>query len=83
MRAIVTVVGPDRVVTEVAHPIMVGEDFSLYLQQVPGAFLFLSSANPAKGTDAAHHSPSFDVDEDVLWLGTAAFVNLAERFLNG
>lgn len=76
-------VGPERVVTAVEHPIMVGEDFSLYLQKVPGAFLFLSSANPEKGTDAAHHSPTFDVDEDVLWMGSAAFVNIAERFLNG
>lgn len=63
-------------------PSMIGEDFSLYLQQVPGAFFFLSSANPEKGTDQAHHHPKFDVDEDVLWKGSASFVAIAEKYLN-
>lgn len=77
------VVGSERVITQVEHPNMGGEDFAYYLAEVPGAFLFLSSANPAKGTDVTHHNPKFNVDEDVFWMGAAAFVNLAERFLNG
>ena len=71
------------VITEVEHPNMGGEDFAYYLNEVPGAFMFLSSANPAKGTDVAHHNPKFNVDEDVFWMGSAAFVNIAEKFLNG
>jgi len=62
-------------------PSMIGEDFSLYLQKIPGAFLFLSSANPEKGTDKPHHHAKFDVDEDVLWKGSASFVAIAEKFL--
>lgn len=62
-------------------PSMIGEDFSLYLREVPGAFLFLSSANPEKGTDKPHHHAKFDVDEDVLWKGSASFVAIAEKFL--
>ena len=81
--AVKEVIGDEMVVTEVPHPNMGGEDFAYYLQEVPGAFMFLSSANPAKGTDVAHHNPKFDVDEDVFWIGTAAFVNIAEKFLNG
>ncbi len=77
------VVGDDMVITEVEHPNMAGEDFAYYLNQVPGAFMFLSSANPAKGTDVAHHNPKFNVDEDVFWMGSACFVNIAEKFLNG
>ena len=81
--AVKEVIGDDMVVTEVPHPNMGGEDFAYYLQEVPGAFMFLSSANPEKGTDVAHHNPKFDVDEDVFWIGTAAFVNITEKFLNG
>lgn len=77
------IVGDGKVITQVEHPNMGGEDFAYYLQEVPGAFLFLSSANPAKGTDIAHHNPKFNVDEDVFWMGSAAFVNIAEKFLNG
>lgn len=77
------IVGEDMVITEVEHPNMGGEDFAYYLGEVPGAFMFLSSANPAKHTDIAHHNPRFNVDEDVLWEGSAAFVGIAEKFLNG
>ena len=77
------VVGADMVITEVENPNMGGEDFAYYLNEVPGAFMFLSSANPAKGTDIAHHNPKFNVDEDVFWMGSATFVNIAEKFLNG
>ena len=77
------VVGDDMVITEVEHPNMGGEDFAYYLAEAPGAFMFLSSANPAKGTDVAHHNPKFNVDEDVFWMGSACFVNIAEKFLNG
>lgn len=62
---------------------MAGEDFAYYLLKVPGAFMFLSSANPEKETDIAHHNPKFDLDEDVFWMGSAAFVNITEKFLNG
>ena len=44
--------------------------------------MFLSSSNPAKGTDVSHHNPKFDVDEDVLWDGSAVFVAIVEEFLN-
>ena len=77
------VVGEDHVITSVEHPNMGGEDFAYYLAEVPGAFMFLSSSNPAKGTDVAHHNPKFNVDEDVFWMGSATFVNIAEKFLNG
>ena len=80
--AVKEVIGDEMVITEVPHPNMGGEDFAYYLQEVPGAFMFLSSANPEKGTDIAHHNPKFNVDEDVFWIGTAAFVNIAEKFLN-
>ena len=72
----------DRLITSREFPNMGGEDFAFYLGKVPGAFMFLSSSNPEKGTDIAHHNCKFNVDEDVLWQGSAAFVAIAEKYLN-
>jgi amidohydrolase len=45
---------------------MGSEDFAFFSEQVPGCFIFVGSANPAKGLDAPHHHPRFDIDEGVL-----------------
>jgi amidohydrolase len=79
--AAVEVVGADNVITSRPAPNMAGEDFAYYLMERPGAFMFLSSANPAKHTDIPHHNPKFDVDEDVLWNGSAVFVSIVEKYL--
>lgn len=75
------VLGEDEVITKVAAPNMGGEDFAYYLEKLPGAFMFLSSANAEKGCDVAHHNPKFKIDEDVLWEGPAVFCRIAENFL--
>ena len=80
-KAAKNVLGEDKVITEVKAPNMGGEDFAYYLEKLPGAFMFLSSSNPAKGTDVSHHNPKFDVDEDVLWEGAAVFTAIVEEFL--
>lgn len=69
---------PDAVVE--VPPTMGGEDFSRYLEVVPGSFFFLGTANEAKGLTASIHSPHFQVDEDVLPLGAAALSRLAVAF---
>jgi len=74
--------GKDRVITSMPAPIMGGEDFAYYLSQKPGAFMFLSSANAEKHTNGPHHNAHFNIDEDVLYMGSAAYVSLAEDFLN-
>ena len=58
-------------------PIAASEDFSYFLQNRPGAFVFVGSSNEAKGITAQHHSPRFDVDEDALPRGTELLVRLA------
>jgi amidohydrolase len=59
------------------------EDFSLYLQRVPGLFFFLG-VTPA-GQDpsrvAANHSPRFFADEGALKTGVRALANLAVDFM--
>ena len=77
----IKVLGREKVLTQMEHPLMSSDDFSCYLGEIPGAYLFLSSSNPEKGTDLDHHTCRFDIDEDVLWEGTAVFTQIAEDFL--
>jgi len=58
-------------------PGMGGEDFAFYLEKVPGAFLFLGIRNEKRGTISPHHSPTFDVDEDVLEKGVKFFLGVS------
>src|SRR6059036_1480049 len=60
------VVGKNRVIDGVRT--MGGEDMSVYLAKVPGAFAFVGLAPPA-GKGAPHHSPTFDIDEESLTIG--------------
>lgn len=79
-RAAQKVVGEDFVQT--AFPSNMGsEDFSEYLALRPGAFYFLSSAAD-DATRVPHHNPRFNIDESVLWKGSAVFVSIAEEYLN-
>ncbi|MEM9271390.1 MAG: M20 family metallopeptidase [Cyanobacteria bacterium P01_F01_bin.143] len=58
---------------------MGGEDMSFFLQQVPGCYFFLGSANPDKGLAYPHHHPRFDFDETVLAMGVEIFVRCIEN----
>lgn len=64
------------------EPWMASESFSYNLALYPGVFAFLGMKNPEKGVGAEHHNEKFDIDEDVLPLGSAAAVAYAYEFLN-
>jgi amidohydrolase len=72
-------VGKENIVW--VKPAMGGEDFSYYLQKVPGAFFMLGNRNEAKGTIHPYHSSLFDIDEDILPLGVEMFVRIIDEFL--
>lgn len=63
---------------------MGGEDFSFYLQNVPGSFLFVGAApEDAELGDIPHHSPFYNFDERALSVGTSIFIQLIEdRLVN-
>ena len=61
---------------------MGGEDMSFFLNEVPGCYFFLGSANPDKGLAYPHHHPRFDFDETALAMGVEIFVRSVEKFLN-
>ncbi len=64
------------------EPVLGGEDFSRFLQEAPGTFYFLGTANPKKGCVYPNHSSRFKVDEDVLKFGAASLAMLAYEFGN-
>ncbi len=55
---------------------MGGEDFAFYLNKTKGAFISLGIYNEEKGIIHPHHHPKFNVDEEVLWKGTAIYTLL-------
>ncbi len=59
---------------------MGGEDMSFFLQEVPGCYFFLGSANAEKKLDYPHHHPRFDFDENALPMGVEIFVRCVEKF---
>ena len=61
------------------NPIMGGEDFAYYLQEVPGTFVFMGGANKKKGIHSKLHSANFNIDENALPLGTALLYSLATK----
>ncbi|HHY35096.1 MAG TPA: amidohydrolase [Firmicutes bacterium] len=74
------VVGPENVCR--IEPVMGGEDMAYYLQRVPGTFFGIGSGNPEKGIVYPHHHPKFDIDESVLHIGTAVFVQVCLDFFS-
>jgi len=60
---------------------MGGEDMSYFLEKVPGCFAFVGSAPPGTGRAAPHHSPTFDIDEESLVIGSELLTQTAIRYL--
>jgi amidohydrolase len=59
---------------------MAGEDMSFFLQEVPGCYFFLGSANLSQNLAYPHHHPRFDFDETALSMGVEIFVRCVEKF---
>ena len=70
------VVGAKNVVT-LQNPMMGAEDFAYFTEAFPGAFLWIGSANEAKGLAQQNHQPHFDFDEDALAVGIKVLCGLA------
>lgn len=60
---------------------MGAEDFSVYMENMPGVFGFLGARNLEKGINCVHHHPAFDVDEDTFPNGTAIYAQFAMDYL--
>ncbi len=67
-----SVVGAANV--ETLEPMMGGEDFAYYLQQLPGTFFFVGGRNPELNAIYPHHHPRFDVDERSMLVTGRTFI---------
>jgi amidohydrolase len=72
--------GEDALV-ELDKPVMGGEDFSYFIQEVPGTFYFIGTRNEEKGIVHGLHHPRFDIDEDVLSKASAVMAQTAILYL--
>ena len=75
-KAVVELYGENKLI-ELTEPSMGGEDFAYYLKKVPGAYFRLGTYNKEKGVIYPLHSAKFDIDEDILPIGSALMTYLA------
>jgi len=60
---------------------MGADDMSLFLNAVPGCYVFVGAANRERGLDRPHHSPTFDFDERAMDVGVQVLTSVALEFL--
>ena len=85
-RVMVDLVGAENVLE--FEPTMGAEDFSYYLQAIPGAY-FLIGNGDGEHREGGHglgpcmlHNPSYDFNDDLIPLGANLWVNLVKRWLS-
>ena len=71
-----SVVGAEHVVT-MENPVMASEDFSVVLQRVPGAMVFLGTRPAGDGAPQPLHSTRMMLDEEQLATGAALHAAVA------
>ena len=79
-RAALTVWGKDNLVERPAS--MTSEDFSLYLEAVPGVMVFLGTSDGTRKTSWPLHHECFDLDESALLNGSRLYAAYALEWLN-
>jgi len=60
---------------------MGSEDMAFMMDDIPGCFVFVGSANPRLQLDAKHHHPKFDFDEAALPKAAALVATTAAELL--
>lgn len=61
---------------------MGSEDMAFIMEEVPGCYIFVGSANHEKRLDASHHHPRFDFDENALINGVSLLTASSFDLLN-
>jgi hippurate hydrolase len=60
-------------------PAMTGEDFSWFLREVPGAFVWIGNGDAGGGREL--HNPSYDFNDSILPAASAWLAEVAKRAL--
>jgi amidohydrolase len=56
---------------------MAAEDFAYYTQEIDGCFYRLGTRNESKGITSGVHTPTFDIDEEALEIGSGLMAFIA------
>ena len=72
------VVGPENAVDGPLK--VVSEDYSLFLERVPGCYYFVGSRNEDKGLVWGHHHMKFDIDEEAMGIGVETMTRTVLRY---
>lgn len=67
--------GDDSLDTQIPLPIMASEDFSYYLQEIPGAFALIGAGTPGQQAYPCH-SPFYDFNDDLIEPVTRLYAQL-------
>jgi amidohydrolase len=62
---------------------MASEDMAFMMQDIPGCYCLIGSANSARGLDAKHHQPEFNFDEQAMTQSAALLVSAVHELQNG
>jgi len=62
-------------------PAMTGEDFSWFLQEVPGAFVWIGNGPAEDGREL--HNPGYDFNDAILPVASGFLAEVAKRALAG
>jgi amidohydrolase len=81
VQAVVGQVLPDAII-DPNERTMGSEDMSYMMEDIPGCYFFIGSANHEKGLDAAHHHPKFDFDESALPRAAALMASAVVEFMD-
>ncbi|GIO30631.1 MULTISPECIES: amidohydrolase [Paenibacillus] len=60
--------------------IMPAEDFSYYLQRIPGCFMFVGAGNESLQAVYPHHHPRFDFDESAMLGAAKLLVSMTQSY---
>jgi amidohydrolase len=78
-RRLTSLFDDERLTVDLRQPSLGGEDFSFYLEHVPGSYLRLGVAPPDVAEPAALHTSLFDIDEGALAVGIRLMVHAVLR----
>lgn len=71
-KCVKSILGEDSIYE--AFPVMAGEDFAVYTENIPGALFFLGMKDESRGINTTQHDPAYKVNDEVLFKGVATLV---------
>lgn len=73
-------INPDAEIQE-DYQTMSSEDIALFLDKIPGAFIFVGSADEEAGKNYPQHHPRFDIDERSMIIAAAVLLETCHEII--